>query len=53
MSIFMNRLKHLFFLSKKIEFFLLIYKDGKPKLWKWEYWEKMLKYNAKEPLCKG
>ena len=31
MSIFMNRLKHLFF-KKKIGVFLLIYKDEKPKL---------------------
>ena len=29
MSIFMNRLKHLFFVSKNSEVFLLIYKDGK------------------------
>ena len=32
MSIFVNRLNSLFFFKKKIEIFLLIYKDGKPKL---------------------
>ena len=31
MSTCMNRLKQLFFVSKNFEFFLIIYKDGKPK----------------------
>ena len=33
--------------------FLLIYKDGKPKLYKRKYWERMLKNFAKEPILKG
>ena len=32
MCIFMNRLKTLVFAFKKLGIFLLIYKDGKPKL---------------------
>ena len=33
--------------------FLLIYKDGKPKLWKRKYWEKIVKKYVKEPIFKS
>ena len=45
MSIFVNHLKsleiawnHLIFVFKQFGMFLLIYKDGKPKLKKLKYW---------------
>ena len=54
---FMNWLKSLeitwFFFSKNLIFFLLIYKDGKSKLQKRKYWEKILKQYAAEPIFKG
>ena len=32
---------------------MLLYKDGKPKLWKQKYWKKILKIYAKETVFKG
>ena len=52
MSIFMNRLKHLFFVSKKSEVFLLIYKDGKADYKDERIEREIFKKYAKQPILK-
>ena len=48
MNIFLNRLKWLDFCFQIIWKFFLIYEDGKPKLEKRKYWQKILKKYAKK-----
>ena len=52
MNISMNCWKHLLFVPKKIGIFLMTCNNGKPKLWKRKYGEKIFK-NLKEPIFKS